>query len=165
MSKFLLIVDDEAEIRNIISQTMEESKVNCLMAENGQKALDVLAKHSGQIAAVVSDISMPGMTGLEFIEKTRIQGFDFPVIFITGFGDKKTVAEALRLGAFDFIDKPFDLDKLEKSILSALKAGEELHKIFSELETQMKDGDGEKLKLLKDYRKNLLMMKLDKKVS
>ena len=108
--KTLLVVDDEADLREIISMELEYFGAKVFQAESVPKALEVLNNHT--VDLIISDIRMPGSTGVDLLKTVRKQNVNFPsIILITGFADLDT-SEALGLGAEALIHKPFDMDDL-----------------------------------------------------
>ena len=118
MSK-ILIVDDEAIIRATLREILEYEKYEVEEAGDAKKALEALEKQEFKV--ILSDIKMPGMNGLEFLEELQKKENDIPVIMITGHGDVDTAVEALKKGAFDFIQKPLDLNRLLVSVRNAFE--------------------------------------------
>src|SRR5437879_4625388 len=107
----ILVVDDEASVRDSIKMILEYEKYAVLFAENGAKALSVLKEHP--VDALLLDIKMPsGMDGIEVLKSVRGTNPDLPVIMISGHGTFETAVEATKLGAFDYLAKPLDRDKL-----------------------------------------------------
>ena len=116
----LLIVDDEVHIVNISKLTLEGKVENILTAYNGQEAFDIIKEN--QVDCVLSDIKMPVMDGIALIKEVRNLGNQVPFIFYTGFGNDALMREALKYGAYDFIDKP-EMENLEEVVLRGLKLG------------------------------------------
>lgn len=111
----VLLVDDEPEILEILKEFLELKNHTVTTAPNGKQALDlVLADNDFDIA--FSDIKMPQMDGLTFLEKVRSNNINLPVILISGQGDLESSIRALKLGALDFIVKPVHLKTLEEAI-------------------------------------------------
>lgn len=114
---YILVIDDEEPIRNALREILEYEKFKVLEAENGIIGLDLLKKNKVNI--VLCDIKMPQMDGIEVLEK--IQEFsDVPVVMISGHGNIETAVEAIKRGAFDYISKPLDLNRLLVSVRNAL---------------------------------------------
>jgi DNA-binding NtrC family response regulator len=142
MQGYLLIVDDEAELREVMATFMEDEGINTLTAKNGQEALDMmLSEKASEILAILSDIKMPKMDGLTFLRNIRERQLDTPVILLTGYGDKEKAVEALKWGAFDFQDKPFDRVRLVSSVKSALELGLKVKNIEHEIDEIMKNNN------------------------
>ena len=113
----ILIVDDDDTIRDTLYELFSEEHL-CHVANTAEKALSFLREQSYDV--VLTDISMPGLSGVELLGTVRQRQPDTPVIIISGIGDE-THAEGLkRLGAFDYILKPFTLDVVETSVARAL---------------------------------------------
>ncbi|HOF16792.1 MAG TPA: sigma-54 dependent transcriptional regulator [Bacteroidales bacterium] len=112
----ILIVDDEEAIRVVLRDILEYENYLIEEADCASKALAVLEKEKFDI--VISDIKMPGMDGIELLSK--IQGLcDTPVIMITGHGDIDTAVEAIKKGAYDYITKPLDINRLLVAVRNA----------------------------------------------
>jgi len=117
----ILVVDDEPFLLSILCARLSGFGARILTAENGQQALDYVKAE--QIDAVLTDIDMPVMTGLEFLSKIRELGYLTPVVILTGQGDQANMLTALRLGATDFLDKPFDSNVVNEVMQKALRLG------------------------------------------
>ncbi len=116
----IAIVDDEAHMRESISQWLELSGFKTLTFENAETALaDIGSKFKG---VVVSDIRMPGMGGMEMLKRLQSTDPSLPVILITGHGDVQMAVEAMQIGAYDFMEKPFDPERLAGLCKRAIKA-------------------------------------------
>lgn len=120
-SKTLLIVDDEQDLLEILEFEFTRAGYRCLTASNGKQALERLG--SAPVDAVLSDISMPEMDGLEFLAKVRCAGNEIPFVIVSAHADRGNTLRALRLGAFDFLEKPFDPKALLETVGSALELG------------------------------------------
>ncbi len=104
------IVDDEEDMRLSISQFMSLSGFQPIVFDSAQAALAGLTQDYEGV--IVSDIRMPGMDGMELLRRLHAMDAGLPVIMITGHGDVQMAVEAMRIGAYDFIEKPFDPDRL-----------------------------------------------------
>jgi len=109
MSK-ILIIDDERSIRNSLKDILEYEKYNIEEAEDGQIGLEKLK--TGKYDLVFCDIKMPKMDGLELLEKATSLGIDVPIVMISGHGDIETAVGSIKQGAYDYISKPLDLNRL-----------------------------------------------------
>jgi len=118
MSK-ILILDDEPIIRKALREILEYEKYEVEEAENVKKALEITEKH--ELKLILSDIKMPEMSGINFLEELQKRKSNVPVIMITGHGDVDTAVEALKKGAFDFLQKPLDMNRLLISVRHALE--------------------------------------------
>ena len=114
----ILIVDDEREITEILADLLSED-YECLKAGSAEQALDCLRDHEFQL--VISDITMPGMSGLEMIPHVKQLNTDTVVVMISGMQTVESAIGALRLGAFDYLMKPFDLRQVEAVVKRALE--------------------------------------------
>lgn len=116
MSKVLVVDDDEA-IRDNLYELLSEQYV-CQTAETAEKAFARLEADSYDV--VLTDISMPGLSGLELLGHIRQKYSDTPVIVISGISDQEHAQGLIKLGAFDFLLKPFSLEAVEKSVQRAV---------------------------------------------
>ena len=114
----ILIVDDEEAIRNLFSLTLSE-RYECVTAEDTPEALRLLAAQ--QFALVISDVQMPGLSGVELLRKIVSEFPDTAVIMVSGIDRSQRVIDALRIGAFDYLLKPCDLDVLQLRVEQALE--------------------------------------------
>lgn len=121
MSKRVLIVDDETSIRTSLEKLLSYEKYKTLSAPDGPAAIEIVADE--RIDIVLLDIKMPGMDGLEVLQKLKEMREELPVIIISGHGNISTAVEATKLGAFDFIEKPIDLDRLLLTVRNGLTQG------------------------------------------
>ena len=115
----ILIVDDEEPIRDILSRKLELDGYNCEVAADGQEALRKASIKA--FALVLLDVSMPGLSGIEVLRRLTADHPDIFVIMITATVDTKMHIEALKLGACDYLTKPFDLDDVSARVKRALE--------------------------------------------
>ncbi|HPV88572.1 MAG TPA: response regulator, partial [Bacteroidales bacterium] len=115
----ILIIDDEKSIRNTLKEILEYEGYEVVLAENGEQALSILEQEKSQINAVFCDIKMPGIDGIEVLEKIQEMEMDAPVIMISGHGNIDTAVECIKKGAYDFIEKPLDLNRILITIRNA----------------------------------------------
>src|SRR5690242_7908048 len=110
MSETILVVDDEENIRHTLRGVLADEGFDVLEAPNGRRALELLAHTAPRLAIV--DVWMPEVDGIELVERMRAQAPGVPIIVISGHGTIETAVRVIRLGAFDFLEKPFPLDAL-----------------------------------------------------
>ncbi|MEH6625586.1 MAG: sigma-54 dependent transcriptional regulator [Motiliproteus sp.] len=118
-SKPIIFIDDEKHIRTASSQTLELAGYEVIALDSAEKALSLL--HEDWPGVVVSDISMPGTDGLSFMNQALAMVPDLPVILITGHGDISMAVNAMRDGAYDFIEKPFPAELLTDVVRRAME--------------------------------------------
>ena len=117
----LLIVDDEPDIRLLLETCAEKSGFSPLLAENGRQALEMVQQY--QPDAVISDIMMPEMDGMEFLRWMKSNEIDIPVILMTAYGTIDRAVEAMKSGAADFITKPVSPDYLMQVVRRRFQTG------------------------------------------
>jgi two-component system nitrogen regulation response regulator NtrX len=117
----VLVVDDEASIRDSLRKVLEYEGYTVFEAGAGQEGLDRAAE--GNLEAVLLDIKMPGMDGIEVLKRIVEAVPGLPVIMISGHGTIATAVEATRIGAFDFLEKPLDRDRILLTVRNAIKSG------------------------------------------
>ena len=122
MSKRILIVDDDPVQRRLLKAAAEKAGYDVELLTEGRSALACLIEPEHGYAAVVLDLMMPEMGGLEVLERLSAAGSTTPVIVQTGQGGIETVVKAMRAGAFDFVVKPVSPERLALSLANALKA-------------------------------------------
>ena len=113
----ILVVDDDETIRDTLYDLLSEQYV-CQTAETAEKAFARL--EADEYDVVLTDISMPGLSGLELLGHIRQKYENTPVIIISGISDQEHAQGLIRLGAFDFLLKPFRLEAVEKSVQRAI---------------------------------------------
>lgn len=118
----ILVVDDEVNIRVGLGKSLEMDGYNVLLAEDGNDALKVMLKVD--IDLVISDLRMPGMSGEELLKKISSSYPTIPVIILTGHGTVENAVNAMRDGAYDFMTKPVNLDRLSLLVKRALSSRE-----------------------------------------
>jgi two-component system OmpR family response regulator len=145
MAELIMIVDDEVGVRELLRDTLKIAGFETVEADNGMSALTVLRSHKPEL--IIIDINMPLMDGFELVERLRGTGDLVPVLMLTARNDQQDISRGLRIGADDYVVKPFGLEELilrvkailcrsKKSvdIARTLKCGpitldEELHKV------------------------------------
>ena len=105
----VLVVDDENSVRESLRLVLKD-RADLTLAASGEAALELAAARGFDV--ILLDILMPGIDGLETLERLRTQGHGPPVIMLTATKTVKTAVRAMKLGAFDYVTKPFDIDEL-----------------------------------------------------
>ncbi len=116
----VLMVDDEEDFVTTLSERMKMREVDSEVALDGEQALQRVEDEIPDV--MVLDLKMPGIDGLEVLRRVRKAYPQIPVVILTGHGSEKDEAEARRLGAFDYLQKPVDIEKLVKVLRKAYKS-------------------------------------------
>jgi len=114
----VLVVDDEISIREMLIEFLEDHGLSAEGAADGREAVTLAQVLKPR--AILLDIAMPGMNGIETLQELRRQAPGSAVIMISGHADLKTALQALDLGAYDFIQKPLDFDYLERTLITKI---------------------------------------------
>lgn len=125
-SAHVLVVDDEGAIRYSISKTLQRIGYQVTAVESGEKALEVMADQNFDV--VLTDIRMPGLTGVELLGKIKEQAPDAIVILMTGYASLGTAVESLRLGAHDYLIKPSSSQDIRASVARGLERAQNLQR-------------------------------------
>jgi len=120
MKSRILVVDDEESIREFLDIMLRKEGYEVTLAEDGAKAIDCLKKKTFDL--VISDLQMPQVTGMELLKHTKDNFPDLLFMMITAFGTTETAVEAMKLGAYDYITKPFKIDEVRIVISNALRS-------------------------------------------
>ena len=120
----VLVAEDDPDMRRLIAAVLRAAGHKVVEARHGMDILDRLegtiwSERADLFDVIVSDVSMPGLSGLDVLAALRCARWTTPVVLITAFGDAETRAEALSLGAAAFLDKPLDPDELRAAVLEA----------------------------------------------
>ena len=115
----ILLVDDEREFVTTLAERLELRNMNVSIAMDGETALGIVENNPPQV--VVLDVMMPGLGGLEVLEKIKAMESKIQVILLTGHGETKDGIRGMQLGAFDYLIKPIDIDELIKKLNEAVK--------------------------------------------
>lgn len=118
MGGVVLVVDDERRVRKSVRAILEDEGYSVLEADDGESALSKVAEDRPD--AVLLDVWMPGIDGIETLKGIRQQDQDLPVIIMSGHGNIETAVSATKLGAYDFLEKPLSLDRLNLVLRNAL---------------------------------------------
>jgi len=114
----ILVIDDERSIRSTLKEVLEYEGYQIELAEDGKVGLSMA--QSGEYDLIYSDIKMPEMDGMELLVRLQEQGIDVPIVMISGHGNVETAVESIKIGAFDFMTKPLDLNRLLITTKNAL---------------------------------------------
>jgi DNA-binding NtrC family response regulator len=125
MKHNILVVDDEAEICDLLQTFLTQEGYQVFTATNGVEAITLGKQNEPDLALL--DIKMPGMDGIEVLRKLKKLRRDMGVIMLTGYGNLGTAKEAMRLGAYDYLTKPFDLGLVKHVIQEALESKKNLN--------------------------------------
>ena len=120
--KQVLIVDDEPNLRKILSAQLTRDGYDVLTAEDGEQGLTALREH--HIDLVITDLKMPKVDGMSLLREALREDPELPIVMITAHGTIDTAVEALKTGAFDYLTKPFDKDEVRQIVAKALKTRE-----------------------------------------
>src|SRR5271163_1214109 len=107
----ILIVEDEAKMRRLLELNLGEDGFTTLSAEDAEVGLKLLRQNA--VDLVVTDLKLPGMNGLEFLQAVKRINAAIPVVLMTAFGTVETAVEAMKAGASDFVLKPFPMEELK----------------------------------------------------
>ncbi len=118
----ILIIDDDRPIRTSLTEVLEYEKFKVDAAEDGEIGLKKLKE--GKYDLLLCDIKMPKMDGMEVLQKIQDENIEVPVVMISGHGDIETAVAAVKMGAFDFISKPLDLNRLLVTVRNAMDKSE-----------------------------------------
>jgi two-component system nitrogen regulation response regulator GlnG len=128
MSK-LLLIDDEEDVRYSFQRIFDSPEIELATASSGEEGLKVIPKFKPDL--VLMDVRMGGMNGLETLRRIRAADPRLLVILMTAYGTTQTAIEAMKLGAYDYLLKPFDVPKLKEIIGNALKAARDMKQVVS----------------------------------
>src|SRR5579863_7691780 len=113
----ILIVDDDPGQRSLLNSFLRSQHFDTTTADSGERALELL--RTGKFDMMISDVRMPGMTGLETLRQARKEHATLPVLLVTAFTDVRDAVAAMRDGAVNYLSKPIDLDELLASVRQA----------------------------------------------
>ena len=116
------VIDDDAAMRDSLNFLLESADFSVMLFETAQNFLDVLPGLA--FGCVVSDVRMPGIDGIELLKRMKAGHSAFPILIMTGHGDVPLAVEAMKLGAVDFLEKPFEDDRLIGMIDAAIRQAE-----------------------------------------
>ncbi|MFZ0546772.1 MAG: response regulator [Candidatus Promineifilaceae bacterium] len=116
----ILLVDDEPTVRNSISEILQLKGFEVILAENGQRALEIYEKEAPDIGLILLDMTMPGLSGMETLKKIREQDMELPIILLSGFGQDEIDGESSEMLKTQFLRKPFKVAVLIQTIQDSL---------------------------------------------
>ncbi len=125
----LLLIDDEVDVQYSFRRIFNGPEIELTTASSGEEALKIVPKLKPDL--VMMDIRMGGMNGLETLRRLRQNDSKLPVIMMTAYGTTQTAIEAMKLGAYDYVLKPFDVPKLKQLVATALKAANDMKQVVS----------------------------------
>src|SRR5687767_922335 len=125
----LLLVDDEADVQYSFRRIFDSAEIELTTASSGEAALEMIPRVHPDL--VLMDVRMGGMNGLETLRRIRQADSKVPVIMMTAYGTTQTAIEAMKLGAYDYLLKPFDVPKLKEIVFTALKASRDMKRVVS----------------------------------
>ena len=120
MKNRVIVVDDEEPIRKLLKSRLEREGFEVLTASNAAEAMNAM-RSQGECSVMVTDLKMPGKDGFALMEEAKTQWKNLRTVVITGHGEKEIAVSALRKGASDYLEKPFDLDELTHAVRRCLK--------------------------------------------
>ena len=129
MTDKLLLIDDEVDVQYSFRRIFDSPGMELFTATSGEEGLKLISKVRPDL--VIMDIRMGGMTGLETLRRLRRLDAKLPVIMMTAYGTTQTAIEAMKLGAFDYLLKPFEVPKLKEIVGQALKAARDMRQVVS----------------------------------
>ncbi len=139
MTEKVLLVDDDPKLVGLVQHHLAEEGFETIWAASGEEAIDILAQETP--AAVILDLLLPGISGLELLPRFQTDWPQTPVVVLTAQGDLNKVVECMQLGAVDYLHKPFDGTRLATSVRNATTQGQLKAKVES-LTTELRKGEG-----------------------
>src|SRR6266849_4045435 len=125
----LLLIDDEADVQYSFQRIFDSPEIELTTASSGEEGLKLVPKLKPDL--VIMDVRMGGITGLETLRRIRHMDSKLLVILMTAYGTTQTAIEAMKLGAYDYLLKPFDVPRLRQIVLAALKAARDMREVVS----------------------------------
>lgn len=118
----IYVIDDDDAMRDSLNFLLDSSGYSVILFDDAQRFMDALPGLA--FGCVVSDVRMPGIDGIELLKRMKAQHSPFPILIMTGHGDVPLAVEAMKLGAVDFLEKPFEDDRLIAMIETAIRQAE-----------------------------------------
>ncbi|MGA2555544.1 MAG: sigma-54 dependent transcriptional regulator [Verrucomicrobiota bacterium] len=125
----LLLIDDEADVQYSFRRIFDQPEIELTTADSGEEGLKLIPRLKPDL--VIMDVRMGGMSGLETLRRLRQMDAKQMVIMMTAYGTTQTAIEAMKLGAYDYLLKPFDVPRLKQIVLEALKAARDMRQVVS----------------------------------
>jgi len=125
----LLLIDDETDVQYSFRRNFGPPEFDLVTAASGEEGLKIIPRMKPDL--VIMDVRMSGINGLETLRRLRQSNAKLPVIMMTAYGTSQTAIEAMKLGAYDYVLKPFEVPKLKQIILAALKAARDMREVVS----------------------------------
>src|SRR6266542_3075883 len=119
MTQKILIIDDDTSLRRVLEFNLQEEGYDVVTAQDGEQGL--VRFDEQQPDMVITDLKMPGISGFEVLAAVKKRAPQIPVLVITAFGAVETAVGAMKLGAYDYITKPFNRDELRLTVRKALQ--------------------------------------------
>ena len=117
----VLVVDDERSMRELLTIVLQNEGLEVIEADDGRSALEIFEREGDNIDLVIQDLKMPGVNGIDLLKTLKSSSSEIPVIVITAFSTWDSAVEAMRLGAYDYIRKPFDTGVIRSVVCRALE--------------------------------------------
>lgn len=137
----ILIVEDDLTLLHALADFFSEDFDKVLSAVDGISAFMAVSDKTQTLDLVFTDIKMPGWDGLQFVTNLRAQGINVPVLFTSGTAEKDDLVKALRLGAVDFIQKPYKLEDVRTAVYRVLEISKRESELAALLHKNSKDSD------------------------
>src|SRR5213083_1470691 len=125
----LLLIDDEADVQYSFQRIFDSPEIELTTASSGEEGLKLVPKLKPDL--VIMDVRMGAITGLETLRRIRQMDSKLLVILMTAYGTTQTAIEAMKLGAYDYLLKPFDVPKLKQLVVASLKAARDMKQVVS----------------------------------
>ena len=126
LGKRVLVIDDEENLRHYLQMVLREAGFQVETAQDGEKALEKMQRHAWDI--ILCDIKMPKMDGMALLKAAKAKGLEGTIIMMSAYGTVDTAVEAMKIGAYDYVSKPFNADE----IILTLKKAEERERLREE---------------------------------
>ena len=139
--KQVLVADDEPNLRRVLQAQLRRDGYDVIAVADGQAALDALEEH--HVDVIITDLRMPELDGMQLLERVTVSHPDVPVIMITAHGTVDTAVQALKVGAFDYVTKPFDRTELKHVIEKATRTRELGEQLVVARKDTPREGDDE----------------------